>query len=478
MMSMAGARRQAEDFAAAADGHAPTSLDAETQAFLSIVGQLRELDPPTPHPAFAASLRAQLIAAAATALTPTRVKRSPATRPQPQQKGQGQGRRRVLAAAAVTCVVASSGMGVAAASQSSLPGDTLYPVKRGIENIGVSIASGHVDRGEEYVKSADARLSEAQDLATERAGDPSTAPLIAATLNDFNGAAGNGAIELIDAFQQESSEGSIVELRAFASASAQQLNVLRATVPSNVRGYVLLAARTVVGIDDQARTACAWCSSLPPITLAGTFGKLQKNVSDSVVPLPPLQTGQPGRRFPGVTSPDQVIPQPGDSSVITLPPETLPTVPAAPGALPSPHHGRLSQSVSPHVLPPTATTPTLTVTDTGPGPTVTLTEPPTVTSPPPPTVTSPPPPPVTSPPPPSVTSPPPPTPTPTSTPPVTTSPPPVTTTSPPPATTSLPPSTTAPPSTSAPPPSTTAPATSVSTSISVSLPTGSVSTSP
>jgi Domain of unknown function (DUF5667) len=379
MMSMADARRQAAEFAAAADGHATATLDAETQAFLSIVAQLRALDAPVPSPTFTATLRSQLLAAASAVLVAAPVERPPAPPAQPPKPR----RRRILSVAASLCILAGSGMGVAAASQSALPGDVLYPVKRGIEDVGVSVASVPAARGHEYIDSASTRLSEVQALAITRADDPSTAALIAATLADFDGEAKNGSRDLIAAYHQDSSDVYIVDLRTFASDSAQKLRVLGTTVPADARDDVLGAARTIVAIDSAASTACPWCGSFQPITMSGDFAALQQGVTGALVPLAPVETGVSGRRFPGVTSPTLLAPrgQAVGQDLLTAPPLLLPPV-AAPGELPSPQAGNPAQQVSPTVTTSALPTSPLITTSLSPSTTVPATTVSTTTLPP------------------------------------------------------------------------------------------------
>jgi Domain of unknown function (DUF5667) len=346
MMSMASARRRAEQFAVAADGFATTALDAETQTFLQLVEQLRTLEVPAPDPAFTAHLRTQLMAAAGEELVAAPISRAPATRPRSAEPRS----RRIVSIAASVCIVMGSGMGVAAASQSALPGDALYPLKRGIENVAVSIASGPADRGHEYVVAAGTRLTESQALVITRSDDPSTSALVSTTLGDFRSEAQHGADELITAYNNDRGDASILELRNFANDSAQQLQALGMTVPSDVRRDVLLAARKLTFIDKRARVACSTCSALAPITLSGQFSALQHAVKDGAPWLAPGLSGQPGHgqsdptswasTFPNSGGPQQH--QPGQPTG-ALP--TLPTVSGAPGVQ--------SPSDSPQVSGPT-----------------------------------------------------------------------------------------------------------------------------
>lgn len=277
MMSMTSARKRAEEFAAAADGR-PTSgsvLAAETREFLALVEQLRSLDTPRPDPQFAADLRSRLVEAAQTQLVSFDVERHVTERRTTQLEPR---RRRIMSVAASACIVAASGMGVAAASESALPGDALYPVKRGIEQVELSMAGSPSARGHQYIGSADTRLTEIQGLALTRSDDPETPALMAHTLDEFTAQAKDGATSLIRAYRRDSSEQSIVDLREFADASTVKLDVLGEAVPAEARDELLTAAETLTAIDAAARKACPACSTLTPLTLSGELAALQRNI--------------------------------------------------------------------------------------------------------------------------------------------------------------------------------------------------------
>ena len=60
-----------------------------------------------------------------------------------------------LAAGGLTVGVAAGAFGgVAAASSDALPGDSLYGLKRGMEDIKLGMADGDADRGEVYLDQA------------------------------------------------------------------------------------------------------------------------------------------------------------------------------------------------------------------------------------------------------------------------------------------------------------------------------------
>ena len=155
--------------------------------------------------------------------------------------------------AAVSCLIIGVTGGVAAASQSALPGDPLYDVKRGIERAQVSLAQSDATEGQRLVSQATTRLDEVKDLAVTRPDDPQTTRLIQSTLAEFTDQADDGAAALITSYENDSSEESIARLRQFTDMSAQDLDQLGSLIPAPARGDLLDAARLLTDLDQEAR---------------------------------------------------------------------------------------------------------------------------------------------------------------------------------------------------------------------------------
>ena len=84
-----------------------------------------------------------------------------------------------LAAGGLTVGVAAGAFsGVAAASSDALPGDSLYGLKRGMEDLKRGMADDDSDRGGLYLDQASTRLSEARRLIAQGGvrldGNPTT----------------------------------------------------------------------------------------------------------------------------------------------------------------------------------------------------------------------------------------------------------------------------------------------------------------
>src|SRR3954471_8360173 len=131
-------RRRAEQLDALLDGTATKAPTGELATLLAVVERVRAVPEVAPRAEFAASLRERLMAEAPAALataardnardqeTTARltVRRTPSARSRERRIG--------VAVAAFSIVGATAASAVA--SQGALPGDTLYPVKRLIED--------------------------------------------------------------------------------------------------------------------------------------------------------------------------------------------------------------------------------------------------------------------------------------------------------------------------------------------------------
>lgn len=268
MMGYVSARRRAEDFAAVIDGSTPLDPHADMRAFLAIVEQLRGLEQPRLRDDFSADLRSQLMTEAPTALTTAEPDSDRTLVPSAPFDPSTSRRRRAASVAAVVCVTLGSGAGVAAASQSALPGDTLYPLKRGLERIQVATAGSSLDRGEQYLDNAGTRLSEVETLVLTRIDDQTTPTLIDKALEDFTDAADAGSGELVESYQTDQDETGIVVLREFTDVSAARLDDLLRSLPPELRDDVVAAAQDLATLDAAALQLCPTCGALAPLQLS------------------------------------------------------------------------------------------------------------------------------------------------------------------------------------------------------------------
>ena len=257
MVSILGMHRRAEQFAAAVDGRTPfDQLPAELNQLAGLVGDLRAHEAPAPRADFAADLRVRLMAEAETVLTPV----SPLALP--SRRADRTRQRRLTAAAAVFTMVGGSA-GLAAAAQQSVPGDALYPIKRGIEDAQLGFQSDDASKGRAYLDQATERLDEADSQLDD--GAPSDE--IAQSVDLFVVQAVAGSSLILDSFAEDGRTQDVEALRDFSAETLEQLQEVAETAPADIQDELARAAVVVRGIDQQANDACATCESRPALDL-------------------------------------------------------------------------------------------------------------------------------------------------------------------------------------------------------------------
>jgi Domain of unknown function (DUF5667) len=261
-------RRRAEAFEAALGGPAPRGVSpAPYDDLLALVGALRAVPAPTARADFVADLRARLVAEAATL---------PATTPEidrlrlggragdPGRARRPRTRRVALALGGLALIGAITSTAVVA--QSALPGDTLYPVKRGIENAHAGLSFREDDKGGVLLTSASTRLDELDRLAHESGGR--SPAVLEDTMDDFTEQATEASDLLLSSYAADGNASSVDEVRAFTNTSMRALAALQGQVPADVTDEWVRAVNTLVHIDDSARLSCPTCdgSDLSEVT--------------------------------------------------------------------------------------------------------------------------------------------------------------------------------------------------------------------
>lgn len=265
MTALFNARQRVEEFAAAVD--APhRQVSEELQPLVEVVGSLRshaDADlAALPRADFAAELRARLMSEAAEVLTPG----SPLVLP-----ARPRGRReRHLVAAASAVVLLGGSAGMAAAAQDALPGDALYPVKRGIERAEAGLSMSSSGKGRDLLHQADGRLTEVQDLLADDSVARSSRVSLA--LEDFSTQAEQGAGLLMEAYRTDRDPSSIVAVREFSAQGITTLQEIARTAPPETQEELTAAALTLREIDVRASGMCTTCAAeLPTLEVPGIF---------------------------------------------------------------------------------------------------------------------------------------------------------------------------------------------------------------
>lgn len=259
MTSLFSARRRAEEFADALDG--PTAPREELLPYVTLATRLRSHAPVDPRPEYVADLRERLLTAADELLVPGDPLVLPARRT-PRE-------RRLVAAASVAVVLAGS-TGLAAAAQEALPGETLYPVKRGIERAQAGLSVSDAGKGRDLLAQAQDRLGEVRGLLAQDRQD--AAPQVPETLADFTVQAQQGSELLLGSFRDGRDPADVGTVREFTAAAIVALQDLARTAPPEAQDGLVSAALALRDIDEQARALCSSCAAdLPDLQLPGIF---------------------------------------------------------------------------------------------------------------------------------------------------------------------------------------------------------------
>ena len=265
MTALFSTRRRAEEFAAALDGRAGI-LTGELRELVGVTTALRSHDSlltVRPRDDFASDLRARLMAEAVHVLVPGD---APLVLPVRQRSP----RERRLVAAASVVVLFGGTAGMAAAAQQSLPGEALYPIKRGLERAEAGLSVSTAGKGQDLLKQASDRLVEVETLLA--GGSLTAAPRVPETLDDFTAQAQEGSGLLMASFEETRDPASIVEIRAFTADGITMLQDLARTAPAEAQDELAAAALALGEIDREASALCSACAGdLPELEVPGIF---------------------------------------------------------------------------------------------------------------------------------------------------------------------------------------------------------------
>ncbi|MER5894268.1 DUF5667 domain-containing protein [Streptomyces sp. NPDC001876] len=255
MIANVSAHRRANAFAQALEEQSPQGAaavqpeepaePADHGTLLALANGLGELPKPQLDPEVKVVQRAQLVAAMETMFAEGGASTGPTV---PEQRGRGAHRAsplrklrprsrwaKGLTAGGLTVGVAAGAFGgVAAASSDALPGDSLYGLKRGMEDINLTMANGDADRGEVYLDQASTRLSEARRLMERgRSGEMDHESLgeVRRTLNGMTHDATEGHRLLHSAYRRDGSIGPIQTLDSFSRSHRESWSSLRDRLP-------------------------------------------------------------------------------------------------------------------------------------------------------------------------------------------------------------------------------------------------------
>ena len=267
MITLPTTRRRADEFAAALDAPAASTTRPELVELVDVVGALRthaaDADASlTPRPEFTAQLRERLLAEAAETWVydPTAARLELPTRP-------GSRRERRLVVAATALVMAGGTVGMAAAAQQALPGEALYPIKRGLEAARADLTSDDAAKGRTLLQQADGRLEEVRTLLGESAADPA----VGSTLVTYRDQAETGSDLLIRSYGETGTESTVSDVRGFALNGLAELDSLASLVPADLRDEFDAAVAALQDIDARAADACPTCTPTDAVAAPVSF---------------------------------------------------------------------------------------------------------------------------------------------------------------------------------------------------------------
>jgi len=303
-MNRPRASKDAEDFAKALEGRGAPNSDV--QQLVRFAESLRET-PADPSPDFVTTLRSQLMADASSVLTVApKLVRTATARPVAHPV------RRRLAAATAAVLATAGTLGIFASSAQALPGEMLYPVKRGVESIELTIHRSDAGRSSFQLAQATERLAEAQTLADK--DDAQTDDLAVESLTEFADTATTGSESLFSDYTNGGNEASIDEVNSFATTSSAALSTMSSRLSPDASDVFNVAASTVTDLAAQAASLCNACrpADLTPIAnMAASSARNSREKSTGREPAAPSTTS-------GSTGAPPALP------VVTLPPSPLP----------------------------------------------------------------------------------------------------------------------------------------------------------
>ncbi|RPK81958.1 DUF5667 domain-containing protein [Streptomyces sp. ADI98-10] len=331
MIANVSAHRRANAFAQALEEQTPQGAAAVQPAepadqadrgpLLALANGLGELPKPQLDPEVKMVQRAQLVAAMEAMFAEGGASTGPTV---PVQRGKGAHRAsplrklrprsrwaKGLTAGGLTVGVAAGAFGgVAAASSDALPGDSLYGLKRGMEDISLGMARGDADRGEAYLDQASTRLSEARRLMERgRSGalDHESLGAVRRALNGMSHDASEGHRLLHAAYQRDGAIGPIQTLDTFSRSHRDTWSSLRDRLPVQLTDVRDEVSSVFDAIEDEVAPLQSLLPRPPgKDTDTGRSDATTPGTGSprTDAPAPPAASEQPGNRTDGGTTPE------------------------------------------------------------------------------------------------------------------------------------------------------------------------------
>ncbi|MFE9925442.1 DUF5667 domain-containing protein [Streptomyces sp. NPDC005774] len=298
------------------EGSAPAVAETEQARLLTLAAGLGELPKPELDPEVKVVHRAQLVAAFEAMLQEGTAAGEGADASVPDQRSRrargahratplGKMRPRSRLAKGLTAgglgitVAAGAFGGVAAASSDALPGDSLYGLKRGMEDVKLGLADGNDERGRVFLDHASTRLGEARRLLERgRSGhlDHESLGEIRRALSGMRHDASEGHRLLREAYRNDpDSLRPMQALSSFSDAHRQTWGSLRDRLPPQL-GDVSEQVSSVFDAIDEDVAPLQSLLPEPPSRQGGDDGRGRRGDSG---PTPSDPPGTDRSQMPG-----------------------------------------------------------------------------------------------------------------------------------------------------------------------------------
>ncbi|WP_460107006.1 DUF5667 domain-containing protein [Streptomyces sp. YKOK-J1] len=331
-------RDTAAEQSAAAGSPQTTEELSERGELLALTADLGALPRPQLDPEVKVVQRAQLVAAMEAMLQ----EGGAADTAVPEQRSRGRGAHRAsplgklrprskltkgLAAGGLSVGVAAGAFGgVAAASSDALPGDSLYGLKRGIEDFRLNyLSDGEDQRGQTYLDQASTRLSEARRLMERTRGgrqlDHESIGEIRRTLSGMRHDVTEGHRLLHEAYERDpDSLGPIQALSSFSQSHRDAWSALSDKLPVQLGDVKQQVSSVFDAIDEEVAPLRSLLPQPPASTSDGKrqgSGETSTGSSGSHRPTAPSTGGTPSAgRHTGSGSPSGSATRDSDDSLI------------------------------------------------------------------------------------------------------------------------------------------------------------------
>jgi hypothetical protein len=174
--------------------------------------------------------------------------------------------RRILAGTVATVLI--GGTATAVVSSTAMPGDLLYPVKRGLEEARLATSTSDLARGDTQLALARTRLEEAEVLASRDGApgaygelDEATAERLGEALREFDASATRGTQLLLNDYAERGDPASLAKVDQFLQETLPRLQRLEPELPAELHPLVEQLLARLGDVAQQVTQTASACGS-------------------------------------------------------------------------------------------------------------------------------------------------------------------------------------------------------------------------